>query len=715
MFRKTITTTIIAVATAGSIAAAAGAYPITPNQDADLHNLGAGVNTHESEYTPYITPDEKFLFYQSNREPSAGSEGDFDLWYSMNKNAEKGGDPLFEVSGNVGLPVNSENLDGHPSLRRLPTGEFEMYFSSFASATRPGPQLTNIYHTIWKAGKWSVPDAVTEVNTDFHDRMPSISQDGRYLFFSSDRLSGKGGDDIWFVERDEKTGRWGQPQNAGSVNTSASEVTPAIHSDGITLYFSSNHAGGVGGYDIYFTQSVAKLENPEAEHIAAKGWAKPLNLGKPFNSEFDDEYPTVIGSGERVYFTSNRSEGLGAFDIYRARVPLFARPTIRLSLTGKALIAGGKRAVSAKVNLVSGEIRQQAETSADEGGSYKLQLINQKQYQLQAEAAGFRKIAEDFDTRTRYDKPDIAKDLLFVRDIKLPQVINYLVKIEDADGKPVTAKVKSRLVPVQKRLIALKAGKKQTLLKVDDFGGSEEKALTALEGYVLEVQAERKGFEQLKEKRSLSVELDRFKSEVPETIEIRFVMAAKGQPAAKITPVVAEPEKDEAEAKEIANDPKISGGTFTFLGRVYFASDASDTALGNAKAVARRSAAEWKKNRKGRIFVYGHGDSQGATTHNKQLSVKRAALVKKLLVAEGVPASKISTQGAGESQRLYRNDNTESKRQKNRRAEIYISVPGGVLPADEAAVKEPEKPAADSAVETKPAAPAAAQPAETEN
>lgn len=719
MFRKT-TTIIVALATAGALTAEAGKYPITPNEAADLHNLGGGVNTHESEYTPYITPDEKFLFYQSNREPSAGGDGDFDLWYSMNKNAEKGGDPLFEISGNVGLPVNSDSLDGHPSLRRLPTGEFEMFFSSFASATRPGPKLTNIYHTIWKGGKWTVPEPVIEVNTDFHDRMPSISQDGRYLFFSSDRLGGKGGDDIWFAERDEKTGHWGQPQNAGSVNTSASEVTPSIHSDGITLYFSSDHAGGVGGFDIYFTQSISKLENPEAEHIAAKGWAPPLNLGKPFNSEFDDEYPTVIATGERVYFTSNRSEGLGAFDIYRARVPLFARPTIRLSLTGKTLIAGSKRPVSAKVILVSGEIKQQVETSAENGAGYKLQLNNQKQYQLRAEATGFRKIAEEFDTRTRYDHPEITKDLLFVRDIKLPKSVSYVVRIEDAAGKPLAVKAKYRLTPVQKRLSALKIGKKQSLLKVDDFGGSEEKALTALEGYVLEVQADKKGYEPLKEKRSLSTELDRFNDQVPELLEIRFAMAAKGQAAVKPAPKVEEAAKSEPvpEAEDaVTEDRELKspgGGSFSFVGRIYFASDASDAALSNPKSVVKRTAAAWKKNRGARIFVYGHGDTQGATAHNKQLSVKRAILVKKMLVAEGVPARKITAQGAGESQPRYRRDNTEGKRQKNRRVEIYISIPRSGSSADEAADKESGKPTGKSPAETKVVEPES-QPVESEN
>jgi peptidoglycan-associated lipoprotein len=680
MFKKITTTIIVAFATAGSLAAIAANYPITPNEAADLHNLGAGVNSPESEYTPYITPDEKFLFFQSNRDPAAGPEGDYDLWYSMNKNAEKGGDPLFEVSGNVGLPVNSENLDGHPSLRRLPTGEFEMFFSSFASPTRPGPALTNIYHTVWKAGKWTTPEPVTEVNSEFHDRMPSISQDGRYLFFSSDRLGGKGGDDIWFVERDETTGKWGGPQNAGSVNTPASEVTPSIHSDGITLYFSSDRSGGVGGYDIYFTQSVAKLANPDAGHIADKGWAKPLNLGKPFNSEFDDEYPTVIANGERVYFTSNRSEGLGAFDIYRARVPLFARPTIRLSLAGKTLIAGTKRAVNARVSLVSGEISQQSETSAEQGGSFRLQLINQKEYRLQAEAAGFRRIDEEFDTRKIYDKPEIEKNLQFVRDVKVPKVVNLLVSFETADGKNITPKAQQKLSPKEKKFTKFTTGKKQVLVRLDDFAGSEEKALAVLEGYVIEVQADKKGLEPLKEKRSISEVLDQYKDAIPETIAVRFVMVSKGQKAEKPVKVVTkeeEPadEEEPEEAKAQGKETRLGGGTFTFLGRVYFASGVHDTAVGNAKAAARRAAAEYKKAGRGRIFVYGHGDSQGDTATNKQLSRKRAAYVKKLLISEGVPARSISTQGAGESQRIYKNDDTEKKRQKNRRAEIYISIP----------------------------------------
>jgi hypothetical protein len=63
MFKKATTTIIVAFATIGTLAAIAANYPITPNDVADLHNLGPGVNTSESEYTPYITPDENFCSF----------------------------------------------------------------------------------------------------------------------------------------------------------------------------------------------------------------------------------------------------------------------------------------------------------------------------------------------------------------------------------------------------------------------------------------------------------------------------------------------------------------------------------------------------------------------------------------------------------------------------------------------------------------------------
>lgn len=706
-----------------SAALSASDLPITPNEMADLKNLGRGVNTPDSEYTPFITPNEKYLFFQSNRSPSVGPEGDFDLWYAINKNYDKPGDPLFESSANVGLPINSESLDGHPTLRRLVNGGYEMYFSSFATATRPGPALTNIYYTVWKDGKWTVPVPVTEVNSEFHDRMPSISQDGRFLFFSSDRLGGKGGDDIWISELNMNTGKWGEPKNAGNINTSASEVTPAIHADGTTLYFSSNQAGGVGGYDIYFTQSVARLEDETEGDIAAKGWSKPMNIGKPFNSEFDDEYPTVIGNGERVYFTSNRSEGVGAFDIYRARVPLFARPVIHLSLAGRVTAGGGRRSLSAKVQLAAGNLKAKTESSAEKKGAFALKMVNQKLYKFSVVAEGYRTYTEEFDSRTIHSEKEIVKNIDLVRDVKMPKNLALKIGVTDSAGKAVKAKY--RIVPRKKKFTDI--GKKAVpLMSLEEFSGDETKALTALEGYVLEVSADKKGHEPLRARRDLAEVMDQYKNALPEVMETKFVMVVKGGVA--VAPKPAEPVKEETgddnkdkENTEAKKDDSGSAGTATlkYFGRVYFADNVHDKALGDTAALVSRVKAGWKKMPGRKIYVYGHGDSRGTAEYNRKLSKLRAEFVRKKLIAAGIPANRIVAKGAGKVQRRVKNDDTAAKRQKNRRSEVYLSVPAKAAAPDGADAVKPTaapKPAAakPEAAPAEAVKPAAEKPAEKE-
>lgn len=699
-----------------SAALSATDLPITPNEAADLKNLGKGVNTPDSEYTPYITPNEKYLFFQSNRSPSVGPEGDFDLWYAINKNYDKPGDPLFESSANVGLPINSESLDGHPTLRRLVDGGYEMYFSSFATATRPGPALTNIYYTVWKGGKWTVPVPVVEVNTEFHDRMPSISQDGRFLFFSSDRLGGKGGDDIWVSEFNLNTGKWGEPKNAGNINTSASEVTPAIHADGTTLYFSSNQSGGVGGYDIYFTQSLSRLEDENEADIMAKGWSKPLNIGKPFNSEFDDEYPTVIGSGERVYFTSNRSEGIGAFDIYRARVPLFARPIIHLSLTGRVTAGAGKRALSAKVQLAAGNLKAKTESAANKNGTYALKMVNQKLYKFTVTAEGYRTHSEEFDSRTMHSEKEIVKNIDLVRDVKLPKSVALKIAVADSASKPVKAKY--RIVPRKKKYANV--GKKPVALaSLEEFGGDETKALTALEGYVLEVSADKKGHEPLRARRDLAEIMDQYKNVLPEVMETQFTMVVKGgaavvapKPAAVVKEDTADKDKDDAQTEK--DDAGAAGtATLKYFGRVYFADNVHDKALGDTAALVGRVKAGWKKMPQRKIYVYGHGDSRGTAEYNRKLSRLRAEFVRKKLIAAGIPANRIVAKGAGKAQRRVKNDDTAAKRQKNRRSEIYLSVPAKAAPAEaEKPAAKPEAAKPEAAAPAEAVKPAAEKPAE---
>lgn len=121
---------------------------------------------------------------------------------------------------------------------------------------------------------------------------PSISSDGKFLFFASDMPGGSGGSDIYCTEF--VNGKWTQPENLGQkVNTSASENYPCIHPTG-KLYFTSNRKGGKGGLDVYFTS------------LYSGSWEDPMLLPEPINSTFDD-FALVAGEDLQTgYFASNR-------------------------------------------------------------------------------------------------------------------------------------------------------------------------------------------------------------------------------------------------------------------------------------------------------------------------------------------------------------------------------------------------------------------------
>ncbi len=122
---------------------------------------------------------------------------------------------------------------------------------------------------------------------------PSISSDGKYLYFASDMPGGQGGSDIYYSEL--VNGEWSAPVNLGStVNSSGSEIYPYIHPSG-RLYFSSNRPGGIGKLDIYYTSKVNDK------------WDMPMLLPEPINSKSDDFAFVAVNDLQTGYFSSNRS------------------------------------------------------------------------------------------------------------------------------------------------------------------------------------------------------------------------------------------------------------------------------------------------------------------------------------------------------------------------------------------------------------------------
>ena len=133
-----------------------------------------------------------------------------------------------------------------------------------------------------------------EYNDERYSTMhPSLSPDGRYLFFSSNRRGGAGGYDIYVCTR-QGDDSWSEPVNLGPlVNTSGHEIMPYYQSTG-RLFFSSNRHPGLGRYDIYFTEKVGNV------------WVAPMNMGAPFNSKRNDISFTADNTLTEGYFASNR-------------------------------------------------------------------------------------------------------------------------------------------------------------------------------------------------------------------------------------------------------------------------------------------------------------------------------------------------------------------------------------------------------------------------
>ncbi len=159
---------------------------------------------------------------------------------------------------------------------------------------------------IQENGKWEVIEDYPYNSADYTIAHPTLSENGKLLYFSSNMPGGYGGADLYVSVKIDTT--WSYPKNLGpDINTPEDEQFPYIHNDG-TLYFASNGHPGIGGYDIFFSKPVKRK------------WSKPQNMGAPINSAQDDFTIVFDNKSGGGYFASNRKGGIGSDDIYRFRI-----------------------------------------------------------------------------------------------------------------------------------------------------------------------------------------------------------------------------------------------------------------------------------------------------------------------------------------------------------------------------------------------------------
>ena len=145
------------------------------------------------------------------------------------------------------------------------------------------------------------------VNSPSRDLKPSVSADGLSLFFTSTRPGGLGGMDIWVTTRETTDDPWGEPVNLGSAVNSPAWETGCISYDGLSFYFSSTRfRGSNANADLWVT----------TRDTIHSEWAAPANLGPTVNSSADQCYISISPDELSLYFSSNRSGGHGAYDLW---------------------------------------------------------------------------------------------------------------------------------------------------------------------------------------------------------------------------------------------------------------------------------------------------------------------------------------------------------------------------------------------------------------
>lgn len=269
-------------------------------------NMGVMINTSYPEIYPYITADTQTLYFTRRVK---GMDEDF--FYS--KADSCGG---WFTALNMGTPPNTSN---HEYAQTFSGDGHYMFLTRCENRSENGWDKggCDLYIQFRKdtSEQWSVPQGFgATINSPGYEGMACLSPDNRELYFVSDRKGGYGGKDIW-VSRFEE-GYWQPPRNLGShINTRGDEITPYLHLDNKTLYFSSNGLPGMGGSDLFF----AKRTNDST-------WSAPKNIGFPINSTADDISITITENGKRAYFSSDRDKEEGDYDIYEVNVPGDAAP-----------------------------------------------------------------------------------------------------------------------------------------------------------------------------------------------------------------------------------------------------------------------------------------------------------------------------------------------------------------------------------------------------
>lgn len=238
------------------------------------------VNKFQSQYFPVMTADRETLIYTGNQDL------DENLYVASIK------DKIWTEPISISEKINTKENEGTATIS---ADGRTLVFTSCGG--KKGFGSCDLFISYKQGDNWTSPQNLGQgVNSPEWESQPSLSADGRTLYFVSDRKGSLGKRDIW-VSKLDSTNMWKKAINLGNpINTIEDDLSPFIHANGKTLFFASEGHVGMGGLDLYFT------ENQQDK------WKNPENLGYPLNTFEDQVALFITADGKKAYYSLERDQ-----------------------------------------------------------------------------------------------------------------------------------------------------------------------------------------------------------------------------------------------------------------------------------------------------------------------------------------------------------------------------------------------------------------------
>lgn len=366
------------------------------------------VSSRYDEQDPVISPDGKTLYYTiSNHEQNVGGKKDpGDIWVSL------------WVGGRWSAPVHGGavlNNRGYNAVAGLSADGAQLFLHGHYDAAGATPRTQGIAVSRNTGGGWAQPQNI--YIPYFQNKSTQVggyvSPDKGVFVFSADTYGTRGVEDIYVAFNED--GRWTEPKNLGNmVNTQFQELSPSLSADGKTLYFSSNGRRGNGSFDVYFA---SRLDDTWTH------WSEPTNMGALVNSEGRElYYRTLPAQASAIFTTTKNSDGYGDIKVIVPKDPPVARDSVqvvridssaqRIAITRNEVTAGDKEVtVYGKVNnaktgepiaaslVFSSPAFGKSVSSAPQAG-FQVQVPSVNVYTVRIEAKGYISAFERLDIHT---------------------------------------------------------------------------------------------------------------------------------------------------------------------------------------------------------------------------------------------------------------------------------------------------------------------------